>query len=98
MIYLLHSQYPVIPRSHVSPTKSADADFIEQFECVDYDHELDSWGKAVITLLEAMLAQDGQAHCYRGTSERWVGTILMCVSPPLCTAHWTPSDSNCYAR
>ena len=45
--------------------------------CADYDEIHDSWASAFVTLLEAMLAQDGMATCYRATSQPATGTAMM---------------------
>ena len=59
------------------PSKMADFDMMDRMECIDYDKELDSFGNAFVILLEAMLAQDGEAKCYRTTSQPVVGTGMM---------------------
>ena len=45
--------------------------------CSDMDELFNSWGTGVITLMEAMLSQDGDSHCYRATSQPVIGTVLM---------------------
>eukprot|EP00966_Prymnesium_polylepis_P198581 4602316-Prymnesium_polylepis.1 len=44
--------------------------------CGNYEVVMDSWYAAFGVLMEAMLAQDGDAHCYRATSQPVVATGL----------------------
>ena len=59
------------------PTQDADHDVLDEGDCKDYDEEFNSWRIAFVTLMEAMLAQDGEAICFRATSQPVVGTGLM---------------------
>ena len=59
------------------PTYHADADMMDRMECIDYDDEMGSFFNAFVILMEAMLAQDGEAKCFRTTSQPVVGTAMM---------------------
>jgi hypothetical protein len=61
------------------PTQDPDLQLLaEMAPCFNYDAEFDQWHVAFITLIEGMLAQDGEPTCFRATSQ------------PVCSAHRRP--------
>ena len=60
------------------PDGSADAELLAKMApCPNWDEAFDTWFTTFLTLMEAMLAQDGDTQCFRATSQPQIGTMII---------------------
>ena len=60
------------------PDGSADEELLAKMApCPNWDEAFDTWFTTFLTLMEAMLAQDGDTQCFRATSQPQIGTMII---------------------
>ena len=60
------------------PDGNADAELLAKMApCPNWDEAFDTWFTTFLTLMEAMLAQDGDTQCFRATSQPQIGTMII---------------------